>query len=228
MSSNNFCPLIREQCKRQGCMFWSEKAEKIMGEEAEKGDCSLNLFAKAVGRAIISIIGTEREGLSPLETSGLTDPRREITQLQQTEDELASELVDFIKKEFPEQESERYLPHTVTRLFWAQKGIDSILFDLHDPNYAVTHLKMEKAERIALERLSQERLLKEKEMLPEIVEKCIQWARKQGLKKVTKSNISFFLSECELKVSQTIKDILYNKVNFELSKNLKKQSKLAY
>jgi hypothetical protein len=201
---NDFCPLIKEQCKRQGCMFWVGKSAD---ERVEKEGCSLNLFAQALSQAIESAL--ESEAL---------ESKKETIQLKETEEELASELSAFIRKEFPEQESEHFLPHKATRLFWLQKGVDPNIFALD----TAARLKMEKAEMLALERMNKERFQKEKEMLPELTEKCIQWARKQGLKKVTKSNLSFFLSENELKVSQMTKDILYNKVNLELEKNREK------
>jgi hypothetical protein len=200
--SRDFCPLIKEPCKREGCMFWTEET---VGKR--KGNCSLNLFASTIGQ-----IMTEEAEIQPEEVSTETSFRKSV-ELKESAEELVAQLIEFFKKEYPEHEIKSTFPHDISRLFWASKGLDSVfLFD------SSTRLKMGAVEMKAYEKLNQERVQKEKEMLPKLIENCLEWARKQGVKRVTRSNVNFFLSESEVKVSSTTRDILYSKVNLELTK----------
>lgn len=183
-------------------MFWTEEN---FGKT--KGNCSLNLFALTIGR-----IPTEEAEMRPEEASSETSFRRSV-ELKESEEELVAQLIEFFKKEYPEHEIKSTFPHDISRLFWASKGLDSVfLFN------SSTRLKVDAVEMKAYEKLNQERVQKEKELLPKLIEKCLEWARGQGLKKVSRSNVSFFLSESEVKVTPTTRDILYSKVNLELIK----------
>jgi len=100
------------------------------------------------------------------------------------------------------------------RLFWREKGLE---------RYGVNPkimAKMEKAQLIVEKQLTRELLEKEKKMLPKLVAECVECVRSEGLKRVYKYNIVYFLQEKGIELSLQSRDILFNKVNFELKKNI--------
>ncbi len=127
-------------------------------------------------------------------------------------EELAAELISFAKKEFPDQGNERRVPiHIITDLFWRSKNI--IKWGLP----ADIGLKIEKAELLAQKQLESEREVKEKEKLLSLVNPCIDWAKEQGLKKVTEADVDAFLLERNIDVlPRTKKRALYALVNSKI------------
>src|SRR3989344_9504324 len=113
-----------------------------------------------------------------------------------TAEELAAELVDFAKKEFPD--SERVYIPKVSQLFWGQKNISK--WDMPPE----IKFKIEKAEILAgnfvdkqfdakREVRNNEQLEKEKTELPSLVSSCIDWAKEHGLNRVTQADVYAFL-----------------------------------
>ncbi|MGB9659196.1 MAG: hypothetical protein ACPLY9_01540 [Nitrososphaerales archaeon] len=144
-------------------------------------------------------------------------PEEVLKELQsKDESQLADEMLAFLSKEFPEA---NMIGYRNTELFWGQKGIHRWSLE---PSL---RLKIEKVEAIVRQKLEQERLKKEKEqiekekeLIPKLVEECLEWAKKNQMKKVTKSNIDYFLIEKEIKLTRTSRDALYNQVNFKLQR----------
>lgn len=128
--------------------------------------------------------------------------------LEKSEKELAEEALEFVEKEFGEETP----PHRATDLFWESKGIRRYTSD------ASLRLKIEKVEALVRQKLEQEQMKHEKEILQKLVKECLEWARENELRKVTKSNVDYFLTEKGVQLSKTSKDALYNQVNFKLRK----------
>ncbi len=142
-------------------------------------------------------------------------PEEVLKEIQsKDENQLADEMLAFLSKEFPEA---NMIGYRNTELFWEQKGIHRWSLE------PKLRLKIEKVEAIVRQKFEQERLKKEKEriekekeLLPKLVEECLEWARKNQIKKVTKSNIDYFLIEKEIELTRNSRDALYNQVNFKL------------
>lgn len=133
---------------------------------------------------------------------------------KKTEKELADELVAFVLKEFPD-ELDR-MSFRASRLFWESKGLpDYWHLGREDPKIG---LKVEKAESLAQFKLKQETQKREKQLVPKLVEECVNWAKENQLKKVNKTNLNSFLAEKELTLSKLSRDIIYSKVNIILAK----------
>jgi hypothetical protein len=140
----------------------------------------------------------------------------EIT--KKSEEELANELVEFIKgfiekglsRELPSPIQYYQISHQVSDLFWEQKGVKRYQVD------SATRLKITKVETLAFERLEKEFQELEKEIISKLADECVLWARKHGLRKVTKSNTNYFLTEKGVRLSTASKDALYNLVNIRL------------
>jgi len=145
---------------------------------------------------------TPKEVLKELETKG--------------ENELADEILKFVAKEFPDADR---IGYRSTELYWEQLGVHRWSLD------PKLRLKIEKVDALARQKLEQERLKKEKEqiekeksLLPGLVQECLDWARKNQLRRVTKSNIDYFIVEKDLGLSKISRDALYNQVNIKLQK----------
>lgn len=133
---------------------------------------------------------------------------------KKSDKELADELVAFVLREFPD-ELDR-ISFRASRLFWESKGLaDLWRLGREDPKIG---LKVEKAESLAQFRLKQETQKKEKQLVPKLVEECLNWARENQMKRVNKTNVDSFLAEKELTLSKSSRDIIYSKVNITLAK----------
>jgi hypothetical protein len=128
--------------------------------------------------------------------------------LEKSEKELVEEALEFVKKEFGEETP----THRATDLFWESKGIRRYTSD------ANLRLKIEKVEALVRQKLEQGQLKREKDILQKLVKECLEWASENELRKVTKSNVDYFLTEKGVQLSKTSKDALYNQVNFKLRK----------
>jgi hypothetical protein len=133
---------------------------------------------------------------------------------KKTEKELADELVAFVLKEFPD-ELDR-MSFRASRLFWESKGLpDSWHLGREDPKIG---LKLEKAESLAQFKLKQETQKREKQLVPKLVEECVNWAKENQMKRANKTNVDSFLAEKELTLSKSSRDIIYSKVNIILAR----------
>lgn len=128
--------------------------------------------------------------------------------LEKPDEELVNEALEFAKKQFGETPP----TYRVTDLFWESKGLRRYMAD---PNVRV---KMAKVESMVRQKLEEGQVKHEKEVLPTLVDECLEWARKNGLRKVTKSNCDYFLTEKSVQLSKTSRDAIYNQVNFRLGK----------
>jgi hypothetical protein len=150
----------------------------------------------------------------PRERFGLGGaPEESITRdlKAKTSEELAKEMEQFIDREFKEAEEMSF--HELARLFWTHKGLRYGYVD----NPELT-LKMRKTETMVERKLEQEKLRKEKDMLPKLVDECLKWSTSNSLRKVTKSNVDYFLTNKGVQMSKTSRDAIYNEVNLKLEK----------
>jgi flagellin-specific chaperone FliS len=127
----SFCPLIRDECKKEECMFWIrrpesewircafqalsmvsallvkeeppviEESNSLVGEELPVVEDSSEEFGKKEGE--IETVASELKKRSP--------------------EELAKELVDFVQKQHPKAVTDTMLQHHVFDLFWINKGL---------------------------------------------------------------------------------------------------------
>jgi len=153
-------------------------------------------------------LGTSRivsRGLFRTTMSGVPKELKE-----KSAEDLAEELAEFLRKEFPECGTRGRVLYIGKELFWEKKGVRS--FEA-DPE---TRILMERVESLVDKRLTEQQLQDEKEKLPDLIEACIDWAKEYGLKKLTKTNLRAFLAEKGEPLSRTSEDILLQQVNFRI------------
>ena len=201
---NSFCPFYKENCKGNECVMFKNEV------------CLIVSFLEHVSEEIPEEEISEEEGI---ERSGLI-PHREEAEVpdwikKRTPEELAIDILEFKKKEFPEDEEVHF--HTLSNFFWKSKGIESYLM----PSEA--QLKMDRAEFLAEREITRKeeaqkkkRLMEEKEEIPSLVSQVIDWARINGLKRLTLSDVDTYILEKDLDILYETKRALYAMANLKL------------
>jgi len=197
---NAFCPFSKETCRGSECVMYRDE------------EC-----------LIVSFLQSTSEGISPsveiTEPSGIEIHRPEAEVPDEiksaTPEELAAELISFVKKELSGEE--RMWVRKVSRLFWGGKGVERWLMP---PD---VRLRMEKAEMLAQKELDTEQKVKEREQLekekaglPSLVNLCVDWAIERGLKRVTQADVQAFLMEKNVEVLRQTERSLYALANVKL------------
>lgn len=191
-------------------MFWVKREVTHASEEGEKEEVVLSEEnCMLLSYMITQVEKVEKEFIeAEMETR---EPEIPQALEKKSAEELASELLEYIKKEFPDAKEGIGL-HEAIEMFWKEKGWDEFEYN---PKISI---KMEKAESMAERRLTREQFEKEKEILPKLVNELVEWAMNEGLKRVYKYNVVSFLQEKEVELTQQSTDVLFNKVNIELKK----------
>lgn len=204
---NTFCPFLREKCKGNECVMW--KNEK----------CVLVSFLENVQKGV----PLPEEDMSTLEEGIERSPmslHREEAEVpdwikKRTPEELAVEMLEFMKKEFPEDEGFSF--HTASSYFWESKGVQEFLMP------SKTRLKIRRAEFLAQREIKRKaeaerkrKLKEEKDEIPSLVGQCVDWAKDKSLKRVTLADVDAFLFEKDLKLMPETKRTLYAMANVKL------------
>jgi len=149
------------------------------------------------------------EWFTPSEEEEIEEGGENIKEIEEkTVEELSQEMIKYCKEEFPEVFEDVKNIRNMQESFWLEMGIENI-YGL-DPKLRLKIGKVnEKVEREILE----EKKKKEQEILPKLVEECVEWARELGLNKVTKTNIHAFLDEKGISLTSPSKESLFVRVN---------------
>jgi len=92
--------------------------------------------------------------------------------------------------------------------FWESRGVSSESAD------AETRQLMQRVGNSVDKSLFAEEELR----LPELVAKCIAWARSQDFKRVNKTNVEGFLKDRDISLSRSGSDALYNETNLAMAR----------
>jgi hypothetical protein len=203
---NTFCPFFKETCKGNECVMFKNE------------ECLIVSYCEQYISEGIPEEVSEEEGI---ERSGLI-PHREEAEVpdwikKRTPEELAIDILEFKKKEFPEDEEVHF--HTVSNFFWKSKGIEAHGYLM--PSEA--QLKIDRAEFLAEREITRKeeaqkkkRLMEEKEEIPSLVSQVIDWARINGLKRLTLSDVDTYILEKDLDILYETKRALYAMANLKL------------
>ena len=197
---NTFCPFFKETCKGNECVMWRNET------------CLIVSFLQITSEGVPS-------SEEIMESSGIEFHRKEAEVPDwiktRTAEELAVEMLEFKKKEFSEDEKLGF--HTISNFFWNSKGVERFLMPTD------IRLKVEKANILAQKEIlreaeteKRERLKKEKEELSSLVSHCIDWARTNGLKRLTLADIDAYIMERNLDILNETKRALYAMSNVKL------------
>lgn len=197
----SFCPIIRERCKENECLAWKDSACLVFS--------FLALAVKPLDEPLAS------------QSSSVDDDREEKRKGvpsdigAATAEGLAAELVRFAKEELAG--SDEVWIADVSDAYWEKKGIEK----WEAP--AAVRLKLDKAERLAQQKIRDEkaaeekiRVDREKAELPDLTQRCLKWALENGLKRITHSDITAFLMAEGAELSYETERALYSKANVQL------------
>jgi hypothetical protein len=200
---NTLCPFFKENCHGNECVMWRNE------------QCLITLLLQVVSEGV----QFREEGI---EGSG-TILGRETMEAPEwlktsTPEGIAVEILDFKNKEFPKEQYPNL--RSVSHYYWSSKGIDSYLMTPE------IQLKMQKAELLAEREIRseeatkmKERLGQEKEELPSLVGQCVDFARINGLKRLTLADVDTFVMEKGLDIFHETKRAIYAMANLKLKSN---------
>jgi hypothetical protein len=201
------CPFFKEDCHGNECVMWKNE------------ECLLVTFLQRIQEGVPTPEENIPSSEETIEGSGMTLHAEKIKAPKwletSTPEELALEILDFKKKEFPERE---YMgSYTMSRYFWSDKGIERSYMPLE------VQMKIEKAEMLAereirndVENQRKKRLEKEKEELPSLVSQCSDFARMNNLKRLTLPDVDTFIMEKNLDLMHETRRAMYAMANFKL------------
>jgi len=133
--------------------------------------------------------------------------------LKKTPEELSEEILEFRQKELPEERSF----YTVSESFWESKGVERSSMPLE------VRMKIDRVDSIAEERINEEKEAKikqqwekEKEELPSLVNKCVDWARSSDVNRLTLADVDTYIIINALDVLDVTRRALYAMVNVKL------------
>lgn len=191
----SLCPFFKDTCKGNQCMMW------------ENESC---------------LVATYLKNIAPFDepvdsnTPSLYNERQptipEYLKLISAED-LAKDYLEFLKIELPDSD-DRHSIYGMFDPFLHSKGLE-MRFNLP----ANLELKIDKARILAdnaFKKEHQQKVLEEKNELPNLVDLCVDWSRANGLKTLRKSDLETFLMEKEYEITEETKRALYSIANTKL------------
>lgn len=199
----NLCPFFKDNCHGNECVMWRNE------------NCLLVSFLSR-----LSEVETPHEEESEPMKRGYESSQNEeeVPECLEgvTAEDLAVEMLEFRKKQFPEDEKISF--HMVSRLFWENKGVRAMFFLPSE-----VQLKVDKANLLAQREITKQedaqkrqKLEQEKEELPSLVSQCVDWARLKGLKRLALTDIDAFLFDKEISILKETKRILFSMANSQL------------
>ncbi|TGL67621.1 hypothetical protein [Leptospira levettii] len=191
----NFCPLIKEKCKKQECISWKESS------------CLIFSYLE------LQLNNPEIDDLADYKPQEIPEDLRKASA-----QEIANKIINFAKNEVYSDEDEDFDPYyDISELYWKSRNIEK--YDLPTD----FEVKVEKAERIAFQFLEneskkklEERIEKESSNLPKLINECVDWVREKGLKKITHADLDVFLRKKKIDLLNDTRRDLYSNVNLEL------------
>lgn len=206
---NSLCPFFKENCKGDECIMWRNE------------NCVIALFLE---RASEVSEQTKEEDISieepeeNMRTGSIMHSEGDTPECLKdvTPEELAVEMIEFAKKEYPEEEGRRGF-YTVSRFFWETKGVSRFFLS------SEAQLKVDKANFMAEKEITKQeeakkrqQLEKERGELPSLASQCVDWARMKGLKRLALTDIDAFLFDKEISILKETKRVLFSMANSEL------------
>jgi len=124
--------------------------------------------------------------------------------------ELADEMIKYLDASYSVEDEENPLEIIELR-FWQSKGIDDKLC-VDEP----TRIKINVIESKVKNHYNDIKLKKEKEILPSLIDECVEWCKNEGLIKMNKANMNLFLAQKEISLTSVSESVLFGKVNNKL------------
>ena len=116
-----------------------------------------------------------------------------------TEEDIIIEFLKFLELN---EDSYNVRPwQLIARDFWNVKGINSLIYS-HDLFDSELMEKKKKIEKNAAQRFQKLQLAKERELIPELLNRIVDWSNENGYIKLTNEHVEMFLGEMNLSLSK--------------------------
>jgi len=193
-----FCPFLKDTCRGNECMMFRNE------------ECIFVAFLQNYFEDSSETEMLETNELTPNQEIDVPDWLETITS-----EEIAENILEFKNKRYPEEE---FLGiHSVIRMYWDEKGIEEyqmpseIQSKIYRANtFAQIMIRKEK------KKLKDEKLEKENSELPSLVGRCVDWAKANGLKRLTVADVDAYILERKLDILNETRRAIYAKANVEL------------
>jgi len=119
----------------------------------------------------------------------------------------------------------KYLPEDVTKAFWKNKGLKISDLDIDDETEEVAE-KVNTVEELATEMWKQSVSEKERGIVSRLIEECDEWARDNGLRGISRSDLNAFLGEKDISLSPGAREEIYSRVSVLLRKMSRKEKEI--
>lgn len=128
MKDNLFCPLIKQECKKDECVMWKHDTclvtvyliSNIISSNTDNNsravDTNSELVEELFSGFAIALDNSNEQG-APNETLDII--------FSKSAGEIADEIIQFAKDENLLSDDESYLSHEIEDLFWSNKGLES-------------------------------------------------------------------------------------------------------
>lgn len=202
----NLCPFFKAECHGHQCMMWKneeclivaflQKVQESASEESSSSSLEQNIEMES--------------SISHRETSKVPSWLKTATP-----ESIAKEILEFKDEEFTENEPVSF--HSVINLFWSKKGVERFFLPPEiDMKIRQADIKAQMQFQKEEDEKKKARLSEEREELPTLVSKCVDWARVSGLKRVALADIDTFLLEKDLDILRETKKAVYSMTNVKL------------
>ena len=122
-----------------------------------------------------------------------------------TPEELATQYLEYLKTEYPNDS--QVDSYSIRRSYWESLGLSNHGNNKHD-------IFIEKISR-SIDKIQDKQ---EKEMIPELLEKCVNWAIKNEEYKPSQVLVRGFLSESDIELSPSNFKTLHTKIILKLKR----------
>jgi hypothetical protein len=137
-------------------------------------------------------------------------PRKSLPKQLSTKpiEQVVDEVLRFLKDQYGDLPD--FPDKTALDAFWESKGIERWQLD------GKARLFLDRVAGLVVQRLEEERRKRENQKIPDLIQECIDWAKENDLRKLTKSNLKAFLAEKGEQLSKNSENIVLFKANLEL------------
>jgi hypothetical protein len=196
-----FCPFFRGECKGHECMMFRNE------------ECLFVTFLQESPHEDLEpqvIMESSRFELNEVEVPDWLE--------ENTAEEIAEDIVEFKNRRFPNEFLDIY---TISNIYWKEKGVDQnhLPSEIRTKTYDATSFA-QSIVRKEKERMDAEKIEKEHAQLPSFVSQCIDWARENGLEKLTIKDVEAYVSERRLDITPATRRLIYLKTNNELKRSI--------
>jgi hypothetical protein len=200
---SNLCPFFKDSCHQNECMMW------------RNDNCLFVAFLQNISQQdseeVTTVISDDAEVTLQSGDRGKVPSWLNDT----TVEEIVEQMTELRNKEFPDMDYYNF--SRAIEYYWSSKGVQRFFLPPEmSAKVAKVELVVRDKWRKEWEQQRKEQMSKEKEELPSLVCKCVDWARVNGLTRLTVADVDSYIIEKNLEVLPETKRAIYATANLKL------------